>query len=317
MKAKDKVQQLQENIRQSLSPLIDRDYVLLDVPCHENVGDTLIWQGELDFLSTCPHKCIFSASVAQKELDIPDDILILFQGGGNFGDMWPMHHKYRKAIIEKHPNNPVLVFPQSVCYLDESHLNEDISFFSRYPNVTICVRDQKSKDFLDSNFKQNAILLVPDMAFMLDVNRYRRKKLVKGSTLFCKRDDSEFRDCCNFSELPFNAVVKDWMFPDLKRIEKESYWAHRIANSLDIRLKTHLYEKVGKWFLEHRLKNAQIRYAIDFVSPYEFIYTTRLHVAILSVLLGKKNIEMFDNSYGKLSALYQTWLTDVDGVTVH
>lgn len=317
MNALEKVKQMQEIISQSLSPLIDRDYVLLDVPFHENVGDTLIWQGELDFLSNCTHKCILTSSVVNKEFSFSDDVLILFQGGGNFGDMWPMHHRYRKTIIERHPNNPVIIFPQSVCYLDESLLKEDIVFFSKFPNVTICARDKISKAFLDQYFKCNTILLVPDMAFMINIGRYKKKKQIAGSSLYCKRNDSEFSECQNFSQFPLNTVLRDWLFPYGKKIERECYWVCRLANSIDIRIGTHLYDKIGKWFFEHRFKNAQLKYAIDFISPYESIYTTRLHVAILSILLGKKKIVMFDNCYGKLSSLYHTWLEDVDDLAIY
>lgn len=49
-------------------------------------------------------------------------------------------------------------------------------------------------------------------------------------------------------------------------------------------------------------------YAIDFMNQYDEVYTTRLHGGILAMLLGKK-VHMIDNSYGKISALYNTWLT--------
>ena len=54
-----------------------------------------------------------------------------------------------------------------------------------------------------------------------------------------------------------------------------------------------------------------IKKGVRFISNYKEIYTTRLHVAILSVLLGK-SFHFFDNSYGKNRAFYDTWLNDVD-----
>lgn len=50
MNCKDKVFQLRKNIEDVLIPLIDNDYIYLDLPYHANLGDTLIWQGTLDFL---------------------------------------------------------------------------------------------------------------------------------------------------------------------------------------------------------------------------------------------------------------------------
>jgi pyruvyl transferase EpsO len=49
-------------------------------------------------------------------------------------------------------------------------------------------------------------------------------------------------------------------------------------------------------------------YAIDFMSQYDEVYSTRLHGGILAMLLGKK-VHMIDNTYGKISSLYNTWLT--------
>lgn len=45
------------------------------------------------------------------------------------------------------------------------------------------------------------------------------------------------------------------------------------------------------------------------MNKYDTIYSTRLHVAILGVLLNKY-VYFFDNSYGKNYALYDTWLRD-------
>jgi pyruvyl transferase EpsO len=55
-----------------------------------------------------------------------------------------------------------------------------------------------------------------------------------------------------------------------------------------------------------------IREGVKQISKYENIYSTRLHVAILSVLLEKPFV-FFDNSYGKNSAFFETWLSDLDG----
>ncbi len=49
MNAKDLKRHLQSIIESKLSPLIDSNYVYWDLPYHINIGDTLIWQGTLDF----------------------------------------------------------------------------------------------------------------------------------------------------------------------------------------------------------------------------------------------------------------------------
>ena len=55
---------------------------------------------------------------------------------------------------------------------------------------------------------------------------------------------------------------------------------------------------------------------VRFISPYREVETTRLHGCILSILLGKK-ITLIDNSYGKNGNFYNTWLSDLDNVTLN
>ena len=56
-----------------------------------------------------------------------------------------------------------------------------------------------------------------------------------------------------------------------------------------------------------------VKEAVRFISQYNYIYTSRLHVAILSVLLGKP-FTLIDNSYGKNLNLYKAWLSDIDTI---
>lgn len=43
------IEKLQEIIIRNLVPKINEDYALLDIPNHCNIGDNLIWEGELNF----------------------------------------------------------------------------------------------------------------------------------------------------------------------------------------------------------------------------------------------------------------------------
>lgn len=58
-----------------------------------------------------------------------------------------------------------------------------------------------------------------------------------------------------------------------------------------------------------------IKEGVEFISPYKEIETTRLHGCILSILLDK-NIILCDNSYGKNRNFYDTWLNDIDTLSL-
>lgn len=79
------IETLREKIRDSLSPLITHDYVLLDLPYYDNIGDTLIWKGTREFLKTLPYKCLYYASKDSFHYrDLSPDTVILLSGGGQF-----------------------------------------------------------------------------------------------------------------------------------------------------------------------------------------------------------------------------------------
>ena len=85
----EKISELRQIINQQLLPLVDSNYVYLELPYYENIGDTLIWEGTLQFLKQTKHKCLYSASLTTYyNHNIPKDTPILLQGGGNFGDLW-------------------------------------------------------------------------------------------------------------------------------------------------------------------------------------------------------------------------------------
>ncbi len=97
MENKFLVQQLREKIKNVLTPLIDNDYVYLDLPYYSNIGDTLIWEGTKEFLQTLPYKCLYYASKDTFHYrKLAQNVIILLQGGGNFGDLYRLHSEFRK-----------------------------------------------------------------------------------------------------------------------------------------------------------------------------------------------------------------------------
>lgn len=49
MTCEEKIWELRQIIEEQLTPLINNDYVLYDLPYYSNIGDLLIWEGELSF----------------------------------------------------------------------------------------------------------------------------------------------------------------------------------------------------------------------------------------------------------------------------
>lgn len=310
MTSQEKIQQLKKCIHDSLTNLIDGDYVLLDVPYYTNIGDTLIWEGTKHFLKDIPHKCLYTASVeTYKYRPLPPDTVILLQGGGNFGDLWRRHQDLRLNVIKAYPNNKIIILPQTVFYKDHAVFQEDAKIFNSHKNLHICARDTVSLEYLQLSLTCN-LLLVPDMAFCISsklLKKHSKKEVDRA--LFLKRNDPEF---CQYDFSSYitedEAMLDTCDWPTMEQQFKTKTYLDKLLWHK---------ERLGRipdLYADRIFRPFQVRKGIEFVSQYKKVYTTRLHVAILSLLLGK-NIVFFDNSYGKNSSFFDTWLTGVDNIT--
>lgn len=319
MNCEQKILELRNTINQQIPPYINNDYVLWDLPYHANIGDTLIWQGELDFLKRLPYKCIDYASCDTCNFpNLSNDIIILLHGGGNFGDLWRDIHEFRLKVIEKYPENRIIIFPQSVFYENKSLMAEDASKMALHKNLIICARDHSSYKILKENFI-NSILLVPDMAFCIDLD-YLNKWILKetGKTLYVSRLDKEVGGLLSQEKVSKeNIDVSDW-----PTFENPSLIVSIYSKLISLQQKIRKYKinqliaGVLNDLIYRRMRPLMVQLGVRFISSYQTVYTTRLHAMILSILLQKKNY-VIDNSYGKNSSFYDTWLHDLDSVELY
>ena len=181
----NKINNLKLIIDEVLAPEITNDYIYLDLPYYTNIGDTLIWEGTKEFLRSLPYKCLYASDMNYfVEQSISSNTIILLQGGGNFGDLYREHTNFRKKIIQLYPQNKVIILPQSVYYENEQNLLNDIIFYSKYKNVLICTREQFSYQFIKSKFLHNRVLLMPDLAFYINITKFQISSSLSSTTLF-------------------------------------------------------------------------------------------------------------------------------------
>lgn len=314
---KQKIGELQKSIFDVLLPLIDNDYVLLDLPYFPNIGDVLIWQGTIDLLKNTKYKCLHSTSQQNyRPIQLDPKVVILLMGGGNMGDLWYHHQVFRKMIIESFPNNKIIQLPQSLFYKSQEVLEADASVYNKHNNLHLFFRDQYSVDLAKHFFNHATIGLLPDMAFCMDMNLWKNSyQVAPKDVLFVKRTDAEWNEGQSYQLVPTEAEVRDW--PSMEYSYKKLDILFRIQRKcakLDQRYSIHSNDFVMNLAYKYWVKNMLIEDGIKFLTSYKVIYTTRLHVAILAVLL-EKDCVMFDNSYGKNKGLYQAFLSDVDGVS--
>ncbi len=307
-----------EIIDSTLTPLIDRDYVFLDLPYHGNAGDSFIYAGVMDFLSSTGHKCLYKSS--ENTFDgraIGQDTIIVFNGGGNFGDMWPDCTAFRNQIISRYPDNKFIIFPQSVFYGDRANLERDKSLYAKCKDMTLCARDDASFAFLSEHFAHNKVLRVPDMVFHIPDRMLLTGKKDTGKSLFIKRNDRETVSQLFLNNVPNDAEVKDWPTIDCQRGWPYVMWRY-------FRKLVGLFDRLGMnkmalHMTDYYWQNVIIPYNIHtgfkLIGAYDKVYTTRLHAALAGVLQGK-DVVAFDNVYGKLSSYMNTWLKDCQSIRV-
>jgi len=311
---------LKKTIFSKLSPIIDNDYIYLDLPYYSNIGDILIWKGTEKFLKTRPYKCLYKASIETYITPkISNDVIILLQGGGNFGDIWRRHTDFYLRIIQEFPENKIIIMPQTVFYESGSIQRKDAHSMAKHSNLTICARDNVTHKLLTTNFSKNTILIVPDMAFFIPVtflNKYRKRE--QNKTLFIKRNDKELQQYDFKIHLQNQKNIENHEWPSM---EKKLFITIVLLflKKLNLVFKAYKYinlitSKTIDWFAINIYMPRLIKIGVQFISRYKYIYSTRLHGTILGMLLHKKII-FFDNSYGKNCSFYTTWLKDVDDIT--
>ena len=313
MNCDEKIRQLDTIIQDALPTMIGPRCVYVDLPYYANVGDVLIWEGTEYFFKRNHVRIVYSGSWDTFDFrQIPEGIPIIMQGGGNFGDVWAPPQQFRLSVIKHYPRNKIILFPQTVFYYSEQRMKEDAEIFSCHPNLTICVRDWDSYNLVRGYFK-NKVICLPDMAFCIPVEKIRglAKEEKTGMQLFLKRQDKEYKPSKYEIAIPENADVRDW--PPL---ENEQSYLHTMQYLIENRHKLSRVKlsRIADIYARFVLKPRIIRDGVEFLSQYKEIYTTRLHGAILSILLDKQCV-FINNSYGKNLSFYNSWLYDVDGIS--
>ena len=295
---------LQRVIEEQLIPLIDSDFIYLELPYHSNIGDALIWLGTNHFLKSLPYTCQGQHSIDTFDFrPLLQNTIILLHGGGNFGDMWRKHQDFRLKVIQTYPDNPIIILPQTVYYESEKVFTEDVRKMNQHRKLTICARDNHSAELLKQKGFSGQLLTLPDMAFCIDRDLLCAEKsnITKEALLLLRIDKEAPKGRMTKQISPQKIDIEDWPNLMTTRREARRYIRKHTAQQTDTFFRT--------TFLPERISEG-----VKFVSEYKMVYSTRLHVAILRLLLGLP-VKMMDNSYGKNLNFYNTWLKNSELVS--
>lgn len=316
---------------------------LLNYPNYPNIGDHLIWLGTVLYLAEVPKTQIkYAASIesfSDEELDKRvGKAPILLQGGGNLGDLWSHHQKFREYIISKYRDRPIIILPQSIYFANPDNISKAAAIFNAHPNLTIFVRDDYSYEIASLHFSNCKIVKSPDMIFhMADMSLLSLQPHSRRQLLYLCRKDGEMNDAFSPKALKMpNLIIQDWVdsgnwiYRGRDNYSELKGWYWRIPGMvLLVRegWQRRGFIKPNEWRLRYQWERFQ-PYTEQFNTFYNpFIYhfswslmhsgvyqlsqnrlviTNRLHAHLLCNLLKIPNI-FLPNSYYKNEAFYKSW----------
>jgi pyruvyl transferase EpsO len=294
-------------IRRVLGELISvgSDVALFDFPNYSNIGDSMIWRGQDRYLrETAKARVVAVKDIGTSSFRFPSldrSVTILFQGGGNTGDLWPRIQEAREQVIERYPKNRIIQMPQSIHFEDETGYERVRQVYSGHQDFHFLARDSKSLE-LSKRLVGERGILCPDLALMLDPIAPRGTP--RNTIISLLREDKEKNLAARQLE-DADSEKTDWIDEDITRTMKIGSRLRRFQNELPwdsdlmFTLKHLIYNRIARQRLER---------GIRLLSGHSVVITDRLHAYMLSCLLGIPTV-VIDNSYGKIFSVIDTWKT--------
>lgn len=275
-----------------------RRVLFLDFPNYFNIGDNLIFKGSRTFFGKNGIEVIgyHSWGTYRPDIvrDLPADVIIVMQGGGNFGDIYRSFQIFREEVVAACPRHKIIFFPQSIHFNDPENMRASAETLSRHEDLTILCRDHESLAISLENFSSKSFLS-PDMAHALYDDFSRLAEPGRGELVFRRRDVEavgkgrgfDWGELLTFPVDPAFRAVRL-----LQKIERRNLLPCNLSSTASIALQDLVIDR-----------------AVSYFNGYDLIDTDRLHATILGLLLGKK-IVAHDNVYRKICRYAKTWLRD-------
>ena len=110
------------------------------------------------------------------------------------GNQWPEEELFRHKLIKDFPNNPIIIFPQTIFYLNGKNdgiKEKSIKLYNNHPNLTLVAREQKSFEIMKELYPNCKVLLVPDIVLSSYKNDFGVTASERNGILLCLRSDAE------------------------------------------------------------------------------------------------------------------------------
>lgn len=271
---------------------------LFGTPVHGNAGDHLIALAEKQFIEqkfkeykfidfTMLFSDLFRKTIKKS---ITDDDVILISGGGWLGTEWPHNEIFVREIIREFQNNLIVILPQTVHYgFINTFLEEGKAVYEKHKKLIFCLRDEKSLEFVNHNFKETfKTMLLPDFAL-----------LYKGTEVGVTKDADVVKMCFRQD---VEKVLSQEELNDIKSVVKDKFDCYAEFDTVKHAI-IPLYRR--RKFVEQTLRE---------VREAKLVITDRLHAMIMCAMMGTPCIA-YDNSSGKVHNVYK-WIDKLDYIHI-
>ena len=210
---------------------------------------------------------------------------ICMPGGGNLGDVYPYSEQIRRDIIQRFPQNKIIIFPQTIYFsnteegAEEKAITKEI--YCAHKKLKLLTRDAKSFERSYEIFDGEKAL-IPDIVLFSDYSE--KGKAERKGVLLCLRKDME--SCLTQEQKQLIEKLPELRENGYKYIDHQYSYDIPIADR-----QKHLDAIMTEY------KNSGL------------VITDRLHGMIFATITCTPCI-VLDNYNGKVSGVFE-WITDV------
>lgn len=266
----------------------------LDAPAYGNLGDQVIAYAinrfcksllpSFEMLEFQEESVIQYLSWLKKNVKKGD--VIVLQGGGDLGNLYPRYEFIRRTVIRAFPENRMIVFPQSIFFSEDTagkyELDCSRKVYEENQRLVIFARDSVSYAKMKRAFPKTKIELCPDVVFSL--NGLVETELRSGFGI-CMRDDREK----TVTDKQLTEIIGE-----VKLYSKEK----KIFDTV-IEVSRPVIDEYRESLVLSKLRE---------FAGCEMVLTDRLHGMIFSYITSTPCIA-FANSTGKSQYAYNDWLS--------
>lgn len=279
----------------NLGELGEKNIYFLMTPTYGNMGDQAIEYAIREFIKAhfqdfnliCVNLENTLHALHSIECNIKQNDIVILQGGGNFGDLYPYCEEVRRFVLKKIRHNYVISMPSTLTYsINNKEFKKTMRVINKNKMFINLCREKYSLDFAERYFTNCVNILCPDIVYYLkkiDDKFLRDRKDV----CVCLRNDIEKVDTTNREEiikiifgLNTDTVISD----------------------------TQLYRSVP-----NNVKKEEIISVFNKFHGYKMVITDRLHGMILSYVTKTPCI-VFRSLDKKIIGSYE-WIKNCNYIT--